>query len=246
MNTLEGKDEVELPQNSYLNNNKTTQKECIGKKVIDSYGWKIGKIIGFSTDSPENVTYFGIELNNGGFMKCKSTEIIHEHDSVMINNSWRIKADSLASEVALTMKKISALNELKNDVEVSRKIFNNLESGFDCEKKSLLERRRFLKDRLQERIVAINSQLAEVYEFITYIKINHQLGEIDEETYQHAYISFQLMIDKLISEENEIKYALNIVSRNITTLPPEPLKSLPSSQPQTIPIKLRIRTEDNP
>lgn len=246
MDLSEGMDEVELPQNNYPNNNNTTEKEFIGKKVVDSYGWKIGKVIGFSTDSPENVTYFGIELNNGGFMKCKSSEMIHEHDSVTINNSWRIKADALANEVALTMKKISALNELKNDVEVSRKIFDNLESGFDSEKKGLLERRRFLKDRLQERMAAINSQLAEVYEFITYIKINHQLGEIDEETYQHSYISFQLMIDKLVSEEDEIKYALNTVSRNITTLPPEPLKSLPSSTPQTMPIKLRIRTEDNP
>ncbi|KON28460.1 hypothetical protein AC480_03970, partial [miscellaneous Crenarchaeota group archaeon SMTZ1-55] len=63
----------------------------------------------------------------------------------MINNSWRVQADSLANEVALTMKKISALNELKNDVEVSKKIFNNLESGFDREKQSLLERRRFFK-----------------------------------------------------------------------------------------------------
>jgi len=236
---------MELPQNNYPNNN-IVPKEFIGKKVVDSYGWKIGKVIGFSTDSPENTTYVGIELNNGGFMKCQAAEMNHEHDAVMINNSWRVKANSLATEVALTMKKISALNELKNDVEVSKKIFNNLESGFDREKKGLLERRRFFKDRLQDRMAAINSQLAEVYEFITYIKINHQLGEIDEETYQHSYISFQLMIDKLVSEEEDIKYALNIVSRNITTLPPEPLKSLPSSQSQAMPIKLRIRTEDSP
>ena len=244
MDTEEEMDEVELSQSNYSNN--SVQKEFIGKKVVDSYGWKIGKVIGFSTDSPENTTYVGIELNNGGFTKCKASETIHEHDSVMINNSWRVQADSLANEVALTMKKISALNELKNDVEVSKKIFNNLESGFDREKQSLLERRRFFKDRLQERMAAIDSQLAEVYEFITYIKINHQLGEIDEETYQHSYISFQLMIDKLVSEEDDIKYALNSVSRNITTLPPEPLKSLPSSQPQAMPIKLRIRTEDSP
>jgi hypothetical protein len=52
------------------------------------------------------------------------------------------------------------------------------------------------------------------------------------------------MIDKLLSEEDDIKFALNIVTANISMLPPEPLISLPSSEPQLMPIKLRIRTEE--
>jgi len=101
-----------------------------------------------------------------------------------------------------------------------------------------------LKDSLKERLSAIHAQLKEVYEFITYVKISYHIGDIDEETYQRSYIPFQLMIDKLLSEEDDIKFALNIVATNISTLPPEPLILLPSSEPQPMPIKLRIRTED--
>ena len=235
---------MEVPQNDYRHNNSVLKKDLIGKKIVDSYGKRIGKIIGFSTDSLKNISSFGIERNDGGFMKCDTTEVILDQDLVTINSSWRLKAESLASEVALTIKKISALNELKNDVEVSKNIYNTLQSGFEAEKKAILDRRRNLKDRLKERLSAIHAQLKEVYEFIAYIKISYHIGDIDEETYQRSYMPFQLMIDRLLSEEDDIKFALNIVATNISTLPPEPLISLPSSEPQIMPIKLRIRTED--
>ncbi|MEE8569696.1 MAG: CdvA-like protein [Candidatus Bathyarchaeia archaeon] len=235
---------MEVPQNDYRLNNPVLKKDLIGKKVVDSYGKRIGKIIGFSTDSLKNISSFGIERNDGGFMKCDTTEVILDQDLVKINSSWRLKAESLASEVTLTIKKISALNELKNDVEVSKNIYDTLQSGFEAEKKTILDRRRNLKDRLKERLSAIHAQLKEVYEFIAYVKISYHIGDIDEETYQRSYIPFQLMIDKLLSEEDDIKFALNIVTANISMLPPEPLISLPSSEPQLMPIKLRIRTEE--
>ncbi len=235
---------MEVPQNDYRLNNPVLKKDLIGKKVVDSYGTRIGKIIGFSTDSLKNISSFGIERNDGGFMKCDTTEVILDQDLVKINSSWRLKAESLASEVTLTIKKISALNELKNDVEVSKNIYDTLQSGFEAEKKTILDRRRNLKDRLKERLSAIHAQLKEVYEFIAYVKISYHIGDIDEETYQRSYIPFQLMIDKLLSEEDDIKFALNIVTANISMLPPEPLISLPSSEPQLMPIKLRIRTEE--
>lgn len=235
---------MEVPQNDYRLNNPVLKKDLIGKKVVDSYGTRIGKIIGFSTDSLKNTSSFGIERNDGGFMKCDTTEVILDQDLVKINSSWRLKAESLASEVTLTIKKISALNELKNDVEVSKNIYDTLQSGFEAEKKTILDRRRNLKDRLKERLSAIHAQLKEVYEFIAYVKISYHIGDIDEETYQRSYISFQLMIDKLLSEEDDIKFALNIVTTNISMLPPEPLISLPSSEPKLMPIKLRIRTEE--
>lgn len=235
---------MEVPQNDYSLNNPVLKKDLIGKKVVDSYGKRIGKIIGFSTDSLKNISSFGIERNDGGFMKCDTTEVILDQDLVKINSSWRLKAESLASEVTLTIKKISALNELKNDVEVSKNIYDTLQSGFEAEKKTILDRRRNLKDRLKERLSAIHAQLKEVYEFIAYVKISYHIGDIDEETYQRSYIPFQLMIDKLLSEEDDIKFALNIVTANISMLPPEPLISLPSSEPQLMPIKLRIRTEE--
>jgi hypothetical protein len=141
---------MEVPQNDYRLNNPVLKKDLIGKKVVDSYGKRIGKIIGFSTDSLKNISSFGIERNDGGFMKCDTTEVILDQDLVKINSSWRLKAESLASEVTLTIKKISALNELKNDVEVSKNIYDTLQSGFEAEKKTILDRRRNLKDRLKE------------------------------------------------------------------------------------------------
>jgi hypothetical protein len=235
---------MDVPQTDYRFNSPVLKKDLIGKNVVDSYGRRIGKVLGFSTDSLQRLSSLGIERTDGGFMKCDASDAILDQDLVKIESSWRRKAESLASEVALTLKKIAALSELESDVEVSKTVFATLQSGFEAEKKALLDRRRDLKDRLKERLDAIEAQLKDVYEFITYVKINYHIGDMDEETYQRAYIPFQLMIDKLLSEEEDIKFALNLVATNIATLPPEPLLPLPASEPQPQPIKLRIRAED--
>ena len=88
------------------------------------------------------------------------------------------------------------------------------------------------------------AQLNEIYEFITHTKINLHLGHIDQDTYQGSYLSAQLMIERLISEREDIEYALNTVATNLSVMPPEPLKSLPPSQPVLVPIKLQIREKD--
>ncbi len=236
---------MDVPQTEYRSNTPVLKKDLIGKTVADAYGRRIGKVLGFSTDSQQRIDALGIERTDGGFMKCNAADVILDQDLLKIGGTWRRKAESLANEVALTLKKIAALNELESDADVSKTVFATLQSGFEAEKKALLDRRRDLKDRLKDRLDTIQAQLKDVYEFITYVKISYHIGDMDEDAYQRSHIPFQLMIDKLLSEEEDLKFALNLVATNIATLPPEPLLPLPASEPQPQPIKLRIRTEDS-
>lgn len=236
---------MDVPQTEYRGNTPVLKKDLIGKTVVDAYGRRLGKVLGFSTDSQQRIAALGIERTDGGFMKCNAGDVILDQDLLKIGGTWRRKAEFLANEVALTLKKIAALNELEGDADVSKTVFATLQSDFEEEKKALLDRRRDLKDRLKERLDVVQAQLKDVYEFITYVKISYHIGDMDEDAYQRSHIPFQLMIDKLLSEEEDLKFALNLVATNTATLPPEPLLPLPASEPQPQPIKLRIRTEDS-
>lgn len=220
--------------------NKYVGKELIGKMVFDSYDKPIGKIIGFSPDSHEPISFFGIELNNGKFMKCECSKVYFDQDKVIINNSWKTQAEYLISDISYISKKISAINELKKNGEIPKKVYDKLKNKFENEKKILIERRRYLSDRLKERRELITSQFKEIYEFLTHVKISHYIGDVDGDMYQGSHIAFKLMINRLLSEEGEIKFALNGLANNLSTLPPEPVKSLPPSKPSQIPITLQI------
>ena len=231
---------LETPQKDY---NNRAIKEIIGKPVVDPYGWAIGKVIGASTNSQNTIQFLGVELNNGEFTMLEGAKAHQDQNAVIINSSWRTKAEVLTSEIATITRRISALSELDKDVEISEKVHADLQNRFENEKKTLLEQRRSLSEQLKERIEAIDSQLKQIQEFIANLKISYKLREIDEETYQRSYTSLQLMANRRHKEESDVKFALDKLTANLLASPPEPLKQLPPSRaPQLAnePIKLRI------
>jgi hypothetical protein len=230
--------ESRYPSSDYAAN------ELIGKTVVNSYGWTVGKIIGFNVDATRAISSIGVMLNDGGFVNSPSDRFSRDQNAVILKNSWRVKAEDVTTQIAMMTKKITALTELKTDMDVPKNVCDDLENRFASEKSTLLEERRLLSDQLNDRRDAITAQLNEIYEFITHTKINLHLGHIDQDAYQGSYLSGQLMIERLIAEREDIEYALNAVATNLSALPPEPLKSLPPSQPSIAPIKLQLREKD--
>jgi len=216
-----------VSEHDYATN--TFSNEHVGKTIIDSYGWTIGKIIGVSTDLQKN-RFFLIELNSGGLMTCEGSNVHFNQNAVIMNNSWRTKVESLTKGLTLIIKRISALDELEKDTEISE-VCDNLQKEFDNQKKVFLEKRRVLLDKLKDRMEVIIPQLKEIYKFDAEIKINYHLGAIGEETYQCSHMSLKLMSDRLLSEENDIKFSLSLLTTSLSTLPSEPLKVLSPSTP---------------
>lgn len=233
---------METVQRSY---NSSTLKELIGKQVVDAYGWTVGRIIAVSADTQNTIQLLGVELDNGEFVKLEAAKVRQDQDAIVVNSSWRTKAETLTGEIAAITRRLTALDELQKDVEVSEKVHEDLKKKFEDQKRVLLEQRRSLSEQLKQRTDSIDVQIGQVYEFVATMKISYRLGEIDEETYKRSYAPFQLMTDRLHKEEEDLKYAQDKLAGNLSTLPPEPLKTLPPSRPQPVnePIKLRITEE---
>lgn len=224
-------------------------KELVGKMVVDPYGWTMGRIVGVSGNSTESNFFIGVDDGKGGFVKYDCSDVRFVQNNVVIGDSWKVKMEDIANRVVLVTKKISALDELSREEEFAG-VCEEMRGKSEDEKKRLLEERRCLGEQLKDRTKMVDAQLKEVYSFIASVKIDYALGTITEETYQRSNAPLHMMIDRLLSEKDDIKFALDGLSNNLSTLPPEPLKSLtPStpkfSQPQISPIKLRISEGQN-
>ena len=231
---------MDLPQRPNEFNN-ILVKETIGKTVVNAYGWTVGKVVGFSTDLQDSVLFLGIELPNNGFMRFEASKASYDQDVVVINNSWKSQVERLTNEITTIMKRISALDEFKE--EISEKIHEDLQNKFENEKKVLLNRERNLSEKLKERLKEIEIQLNEILEFVVNVKISYRLGDINEEIYQCSNVPLQVIIDRLRFEVNDVKFALDKLSDKTSTLPPEPFKTLLppiTSQQLDGPIKLQI------
>ena len=224
-------------------------KELVGKSIVDPYGWMMGKIIGVSGNSTDSNFFVGVDDGKSGFARYDYSDVRFVQNNVVLGDSWKTKMEDIANRVMLVTKKISALDELSKEPEFVG-VCEEMRSKSEDEKKRLLEERRCLGEQLKDRTKAVDYQLKEAYSFIASVKIDYALGTITEETYQRSNTPLHMMIDRLLSEKDDIKFALDGLSNNLSTLPPEPLKTLiPSapklSQPQISPIKLRISEGQN-
>jgi hypothetical protein len=224
-------------------------KELVGKMVVDPYGWTIGRIVGVTANSVDSGSYVGVEDGKGGFTRYDYSDVRFVQNNVVIGDSWKTKTEDLSSRVVLVTKKISALDELGKEMEFASTC-DEMRGKLENEKKGLLEERRCLGEQLKDRMKVIDSQLRATYGFMACVKIDYALGSITEETYQRSNAPLHMMLDRLLSEKDDIKFALDGLTNNLSALPPEPLKTLMPSTPklslqQPGPIKLRISEGQN-
>jgi len=152
---------LETLQKGYAN---TTLKEVIGKPVVDAYGWTVGKVIAASSGSQNTIESLGVELITGEFTMFEAGKTHLDQDTLVVNGSWRTKAETLTSEVAVITRKSRRWTNSKMMFEISEKVHEDMKKRFEDQKQILLEQRRSLSDQLTQRTEAIGVQLGQVYE----------------------------------------------------------------------------------
>lgn len=214
-------------------------KKLLSKTVSDPYGRKLGKIVGFSTDSKKSIASIGIELNNGDFQCYPCSQISIENDSVIINYLWKEEAEHLAEEFALILRKNSALNKLHNGGEISPEVYDEMQKQHEATMKDLVERCQALSDELRGRIKALNIQIGELKTFLANVKIEYLLGNVDEEC-RVSSETLQTILSRILLEKEDMEIALNNIPKNPTVsqiMSPEPSKTTNQSQPIVLRIK---------
>jgi len=214
-------------------------KKLLIKTVSDSYGRKLGRIVGFSIDSKNEIQSIGIELNNGDFSCYSYSQISIENDSVIVNCLWKVEADRLSEQFALILRKNSALNKLYNSGEISQEVYDEIRKQYEATI-DLAERCQVLSEDLRGRIKALNIQIGELKTFLANIKIEYQLENIDEETYKFSCETLQTILNRILLEKRDVDIALNNLPKNPTISQTISLDtSRITNQPQ--PIVLRIK-----
>lgn len=215
-------------------------KKLLAKTVSDPYGRKLGRIIGFSTDSKKAIASIGIELNNGDFWCYPCSQISLENDSVILNYFWKAEADRLVEEFALILRKNSALNKLHNSGEISQEVYDEMQKQYEATMKNLVERCQALSDELRGRVKPLNVQIGAIKTFLANVKIECLLENVDEETCRVSCETLQIILSRILLEKEDMEIALNSIPKNPTVsqiMSPEPSRT--TNQPQ--PIVLRIK-----
>ena len=109
----------------------TIGKYYLGRKVVDSYGRTLGKIVGYYTKAKNSFPIIGLELARGVFKAVPSSHLIDEANVLVLDENWKTKAEELSQNLTLNMRKISALSKLYKSGEISQEAYENLGKDFE-------------------------------------------------------------------------------------------------------------------
>lgn len=223
----------------------TSGKYYLGRKVVDSYGRTLGKVVGYYTKSKNSFPIIGLELVEGIFKVVPSSHLIDEANVLVLDENWKIKAEDLSQNLTLNRRKISALSKLYKSGEISQQAYENLGKDFDATIQDLEAHSEDLLDRLRERSKTIEVKLKEVENYFVNIKVSHELGEMDDEAYRISRGALHDLINRLQTEQKDITAAeesleQNSIQFNEAENVEKPLEAETKNVPSETPIILRI------
>jgi len=218
-------------------------KSILAKDVSDSYGRKLGKVVTFVTDSTKNVASIGIELNNGDFSYYCPSQISIEGNIVIIYYPWQIESEYLHDEYASILRRNSALSKLHDTGETPQEVYEEIRKQYDSTIKNLTERCQILADDLEEKIKVLNTQIDELKTFLTNIKIEYLVQNIDEKSYNASCLTVQNTLNRALSEKKDMESAINSISKNSTFT--HVMQDFSPITNQAQPILLRIKEAES-
>jgi len=205
-------------------------KDYLNKRVFDSYGRTLGKVIACTGEGARDDLLLGIEVSDGGFLSTPRARLIPKGESLVLDESWRTRSENLRRELSIAVRKTSALNRLYNQGEVSKETYDGLNSDYGSAVAALTKKKETLQQRVEERFKSSFGQTREMESYLVNLKIGHELGEVDDEAYLSGRDALGKMLSQIQAEQKDLEAA------RICLLEPSPMPEKPVERPVERPL----------
>ena len=206
----------------------------VGKAVNDTYGRNIGRLIGLTTNTRDEVVSIAFELANGRLLQCPSSQILVKGDSLLLTPSWRIEAIQIQKEFELATRRVRALDELNKSGELQGEIYTNLKEQHESVLEDVKGRRQGLISSLEERLADLNSQVRELQTLLANNKMLHTSREIEDSAYQIAGEAIRSGLERTLTEKKDVEEVVDHLSKleTFTEVSYQPSATPPAPAPE--------------
>jgi hypothetical protein len=205
-------------------------RDYLGKEVRDQYGRRLGTVLGIYTNTKDEVTALELSVGDGQFEQVPFEEFVINGGNLTLLKSWKVKAEDVIKEYAEALKREEALQELLRAGEISKDIFDELDSQLQVAIAALKVKRDELKKELQEQAARLDARKHALLNFLATAKMQHKLGDIDDQAFQDMVAFSNGALNSLRAEREDLSITLEQVNR--LGLEPKPVEKLPEAEPK--------------
>lgn len=184
----------------------------LGKEVEDEYGRRIGEVASFTVTPHGIIESVYIKHNDGKILKYPASAVKVEESHVIFLSKTKIETAELCNQIPLVWRKDQALKELLEKKKISPEVYEDLHNSFEGALNKLKTEAQTLMEKIDGEIERCSQEIKELNYALSYLEVEHEIGGIDEPSYQAALSAVQDSLKKVNMEKKDLESMKNKLS----------------------------------
>ncbi|MEM3550246.1 MAG: CdvA-like protein [Candidatus Bathyarchaeia archaeon] len=184
----------------------------LGKEVEDEYGRRIGEVASFTVTPHGIIDSVYIKHNDGKILKYPASAVKVEESHVIFLSKTKIETAELCNQIPLVWRKDQALKELLEKKKISPEVYEDLHNNFEGALNKLKTEAQTLMEKIDGEIERCSQEIKELNYALSYLEVEHEIGGIDEPSYQAALSAVQDSLKKVDMEKKDLESMKNKLS----------------------------------
>jgi len=177
----------------------------IGKQIKDEYGRTIGKATSFAVNPNGRINSIYVEQGNGKIVKCPAENLRVEDSEIILLSTVKMEATTLSDQIPLIWRKDQALKDLLEKKKISPEVHEDLHKSFEGVLNQLKDEAKTLMENVDKETVRCAKEIKELNYALVNLEIEHEIGEIDEQSYQASFATIQEYLKNANTEKSELE-----------------------------------------
>ena len=184
----------------------------LGKIVKDEYGRPIGEVASFAVKPNGEIDAIYIKHSDGRFIKYTAGAIKVDGSEVIFLSKVKCDTAVFCDQIPLVWRKDQVLKEILEKKKISPEVYEDLHRSFEGVLNQLKSEVQALLERIDREIERCNQEIKELNYALAHVEVEHEIGEVDDQSYQAAYATIQECLKRANVERADLESMKNKLS----------------------------------
>ena len=179
-------------------------KGFLGKQISDTYGRRLGTIIGVTLNDFGEMQSLELEKGNNELQRLSVDQISMDRDKIIAVSKWKIQIESLLKEMDSAQRRLIALSDLLKRKEIPKNLYDELTQKHEEAIKNLKSKKTAAIEIIQSREKELDRQIEDLTKILIELKAGKWSEEFSSKVYEVASNSIEPNLEYVAKEKRDL------------------------------------------
>jgi sporulation protein YlmC with PRC-barrel domain len=179
-------------------------KGFLGKQISDTYGRRLGTIIGVTLNDFGEMQSLELEKGNNELQRLSVDQISMDRDKIIAVSKWKIQIESLLKEMDSAQRRLVALSDLLKRKEIPKNLYDELTQKHEEAIKNLKSKKTAAIEIIQSREKELDRQIEDLTKILIELKAGKWSEEFSSKVYEVASNSIEPNLEYVAKEKRDL------------------------------------------